>query len=403
MKLQKTATLTAEKMSAQKKIQNLSKKIQQEKIRLEEWQSAQTDIQARAKEEILASYTQLRQIIFQQIEALVAQKSQKLTQNQLDKVDEKIEKLSLQLLKSQQMNIEQIAFIADLLNAYGHDIQIQPAICDQDDLDQQEDSADCYDDTHPNADSEDEAAFFQSKIEAVKEMLCDEYDLEADFFDFAYDEHDPEDFMKKFDEKMEQQLQQEFLAQFRGQERKFYEKQMQREQEKQAKLAQQRERAKQIANQSIKTIYMKIAAMIHPDRELDEQKKQEKTAILQQVNHAYETQDLFRLFTLQIELGQQHNEPMAEEQLKAYNILLEEQLEQIQQEIDQIIDTFDWTDHLDDYSNRKIKIQDLYKKYAKDCADVEQKIKLANITLARYQDFKALKAMLRSRSTWELV
>lgn len=121
------------------------------------------------------------------------------------------------------------------------------------------------------------------------------------------------------------------------------------------------------------------------------------------MNHAYETQDLFRLFTLQIELGQQHNEPMAEEQLKAYNILLEEQLEQIQQEIDQIIYTFDWTDHLDDYSNRKIKVQDLYKKYAKDCADVEQKIKLANITLARYQDFKALKAMLRSRSTWELV
>lgn len=197
MKLQKTATLTAEKMSAQqKKFQNLSKKNQQEKIRLEEWQSAQTDIQARAKGEVLASYTQLRQIIFQQIEALVAQKSQKLTQNQLDKVDEKIEKLSLQLLKSQPMNIEQIAFIADRLNAYGHDIQIQPATCDQDDLDQQEDSADCYDDAHPNSDSEDEAAFFQSKIEAVKEMLCDEYDLEADFFDFAYDEHDPEDFMK---------------------------------------------------------------------------------------------------------------------------------------------------------------------------------------------------------------
>lgn len=50
---------------------------------------------------------------------------------------------------------------------------------------------------------------------------------------------------------------------------------MQRKQEKQAKLAQQREQAKQIANQSIKTIYMKIAAMIHPDRELDEQKKQQ--------------------------------------------------------------------------------------------------------------------------------
>jgi DnaJ-class molecular chaperone len=37
-----------------------------------------------------------------------------------------------------------------------------------------------------------------------------------------------------------------------------------------------------MAAQSLKTVYLKIAAMIHPDREQDETKKAEKTELFQQ-------------------------------------------------------------------------------------------------------------------------
>ncbi len=54
------------------------------------------------------------------------------------------------------------------------------------------------------------------------------------------------------------------------------EQQQAREQAKQQRQQQKREQAEQMAAQSLKTVYLKIAAMIHPDREQDETKKEEK-------------------------------------------------------------------------------------------------------------------------------
>ncbi len=54
------------------------------------------------------------------------------------------------------------------------------------------------------------------------------------------------------------------------------EQQQAREQAKQQRQRQKREQAEQMAAQSLKTVYLKIAAMIHPDREQDETKKKKK-------------------------------------------------------------------------------------------------------------------------------
>lgn len=43
--------------------------------------------------------------------------------------------------------------------------------------------------------------------------------------------------------------------------------------------------------------------MIHPDREQDETKKQEKTELFQQASQAYEKQDLFYLLKLNYSLN----------------------------------------------------------------------------------------------------
>ena len=121
MKLQKSTLEPEQKLSApQKKFQKLCQKIEQEQLRLNEWQTAQADIQARASREILPTYAQLREVIFQQIQQLLQQKQQKMTAAQQTKLDQKIEQLSLQLLDSQQMSTEQVQFLTELLNHYGY-------------------------------------------------------------------------------------------------------------------------------------------------------------------------------------------------------------------------------------------------------------------------------------------
>ncbi len=132
MELQKSTLEPEQKLSApQKKFQKLCQKIEQEQLRLNEWQTAQADIQARASREILPTYAQLREVIFQQIQQLLQQKQQKVTAAQQTKLDQKIEQLSLQLLDSQQMSTEQVQFLTELLNSYGHHIEL----LDTDDVD----------------------------------------------------------------------------------------------------------------------------------------------------------------------------------------------------------------------------------------------------------------------------
>ena len=404
MKLQKSTLEPEQKLSApQKKFQKLCQKIEQEQVRLNEWQTAQADIQARASREILPTYTQLREIIFQQIQQLLQQKQQKMTAAQQTKLDQKIEQLSLQLLDSQQMSAEQVQFLTELLNHYGYDFE-RPDLDDLDEMFEAKTEAEFAEENFEQGGFEDDASeqerLAQLKLDSLKHFLCEEYDLDLDFFDFQHDPLDLDDFIEKFEQKMQDQEELDFLSQLSGAQKAFAEQQIAREKAKAAKKQQQREEAKKLANQSIKTIYLKITAWIHPDREQDEQKKQEKTALMQQANQAYEANDLLSLLNLQIQLGQQHNLSFANQQLKAYNLLLEEQLETLQMQVDDIIYSFNWSQFL--YSNRKIKVQDLYRKYEQDYRHAQQKLARAQEILEKYQDLKQLKQLMRSQYVWEM-
>lgn len=418
MKLQKSAVESEVKISPQqKKFQRLSKKVEQEKQRLDQWQVAQKEVQSRAFNQLLPAYAQLREVIFAQIERLVKQKKQKFTKGQRSKLDDKIQTLSFDLLDSQQMSATQVAYLLELLHGYGLEFEAQGAAFDP---------ADFEDDFEEGFDASFEGAFEQdfeemaegmhaddveqmsqeqlshAEIDALKDMLIDEYDLSPDFFDFSFDPHDVDDFMDKFAKRMQKHLEQELLAQCSAKERKQIEREIAAERAKAAKKAQQRQQAKKVANQSIKTVYLKIAAMIHPDRERDEQKKQHKTELLQQVNQAYAANDLLQLLAVQIELGLQQDTPFAQQQLKAYNIVLEEQLEKLDMQIEDIIDSFHWDGYIGAYANRKLKVQDLYHKYDQDWSLVKQKIEQAKKTLDWYKDVNTLKTLMRSQHIWEM-
>lgn len=102
--------------------------------------------------------------------------------------------------------------------------------------------------------------------------------------------------------------------------------------ERQRKTAAQRraEEDAQLAKQSLREIYRKLASAVHPDREPDAQRREQKNALMQKINQAYARDDLFTLFEAQIEVEQLDSDDigeMATQRLKQYNKLLARQLE----------------------------------------------------------------------------
>ena len=129
---------------------------------------------------------------------------------------------------------------------------------------------------------------------------------------------------------------------------------------KQIKLQQKREQAMQRATQSLKMVYLKITAMIHPDREPDPRLKIEKTAILQTVNTAYAEQDLFYLLKIQLQLEQNQSinaKALSKEQIKFYQMNLDVQSQRLQMQLQDIFSSF----HLgSDVNLKQLQKEDIY-------------------------------------------
>ena len=94
------------------------------------------------------------------------------------------------------------------------------------------------------------------------------------------------------------------------------------------------------ASQTVREVYRKLAAALHPDRSeagATEAQRAERTALMQRTNAAYEAGDLLALLTLQLQIEQVNEAQaaqMAASQLRHFNKVLAEQLREIEQEID---------------------------------------------------------------------
>ncbi|MGE4314811.1 molecular chaperone DnaJ [Acinetobacter sp.] len=149
---------------------------------------------------------------------------------------------------------------------------------------------------------------------------------------------------------------------------------LKRQQGKQAKAA-------MLVNQSLKTVYLKIASIIHPDREPDESKKGEKTELLQRANEAYEQEDLFFLMKLQLEVEQSKqgsNKGLSTEQVKFYQQALEAQSQALKKQIQELIDSLVWSNKAKiavSKSKGQLNIADLYKQIDVDVSAVKQQLK----------------------------
>jgi hypothetical protein len=88
----------------------------------------------------------------------------------------------------------------------------------------------------------------------------------------------------------------------------------------------------QRARQALRDIYRKLASSVHPDRESDAARREEKNELMQRINQAYAANDLLSLFEIQIEIDQLDPEQignLGKQRLRQYNRLLSEQLEQL--------------------------------------------------------------------------
>jgi len=93
-------------------------------------------------------------------------------------------------------------------------------------------------------------------------------------------------------------------------------------------------------SQTVREVYRKLAAALHPDRiapgaTLEE--RQRSTDLMQRTNSAYEAGDLLALLTLQLQIEQvdiAHAAGIAAAQVKHFNKVLAEQLRELEAEID---------------------------------------------------------------------
>lgn len=94
--------------------------------------------------------------------------------------------------------------------------------------------------------------------------------------------------------------------------------------------------ARRQASRSVREVYRQLASSLHPDREADLAERERKTALMQQVNQAYEQSNLLTLLQLQLEIEQirpSNLADLADDKLKHFNRVLTDQLEEVRDEV----------------------------------------------------------------------
>ena len=302
-----------EPSAQQKKLNRLIDQIEQQKISLAMWQNAQAEIQQHTRQKLMPVYSELHEILFQQLDQLWTLLQQhEFSKADMQQLDEKIAQLAQLLKRSKILKDEQLKLVKQIDTFYQQHAQ--------------------------------QSAKKNKKVQSAK------FEQHQSFEQSAASEQD--DF-------------EQYAA----------EQQQAREQAKLLRQQQKREQAEQMAAQSLKTVYLKIAAMIHPDREQDESKKEEKTELFQQASQAYEQQDLFYLLKLQLQLEQNKGvgaKELSTEQVKFYKLALDAQSQQLESQIEEILDSFQL--------GKKVKAEhlhmsDVYKAIDADCAELKQQLK----------------------------
>lgn len=310
----------SEPSAQQKKLNRLIAQIEQQKISLATWKNAQDEIQQHTRQKLMPVYRELHEVLFLQLEQLWQMlQSHTFSKTDLQQLDEKIAQLARMLKRSQMLDEEQLNLVKQIDTFYQQHVQQSVK--------------------KPKKAQSKKFEYQASSEQSIEQHVEQASELEDDFEQYAADQ------------------------------------QQAREKAKQLRQQQKREQAEQLAAQSLKTVYLKIAAMIHPDREHDETKKAEKTELFQQASQAYEQQDLFYLLKLKLQLEQNKGvgtKELSTEQVKFYKLALDAQSQQLESQIEEILDSFQLAKKV---KAEHLHISDVYKAIDMDCAELKQQMK----------------------------
>lgn len=330
----------------EKKLNRLIDQIEHLKRELAAWENAQSEIQTYSCKHFMPVYAELHEVLFKQLEQLWNSLS-KYGLNKADtaQLEDKIHALAKMLKTSKLLNFQQLQKVDELYVYYQ-----QTAEHAQDKKSKKKnDSVD--DDSSMNASMQDGEADWEN-AEWEREDWSGEQYSQA------------------------------------------------REQAKLKRQQEKREKAEKLVEQSLKTVYLKIAASIHPDREPDEAKKLEKTELFQRANEAYEQQDLFYLLKLQLQVESSQSSSqkgLGAEQVKFYKMALDAQCQKLQSQIDDLIDALVWSESAKitvQKSKGKLKIEDLYKQIDADTSALKQQVKVEKQRLSYMRNESGLGMLL---------
>ena len=337
----------AELSPQQKKLNRLIEQIEQQKLQLAAWQKAQAEIQQQARKTLVPIYTELHNILFQQLEQLWnSLQRYEFSKADIAQLDNKIQNLAAILKSSQVLSEQQKLKVTQIDQFYQQHAEHHQAKKNK---------------KKPTIKSHDPTETYDQHLN------YEQADVDLDGYEYDEQQHEVE-----------------------------------REQHRLNRQKQKREQAQKMADQSLKTVYLKIASIIHPDREQDEQLKVEKTEMLQHANAAYEKQDLFYLLKLQIQVEQNRGvaqKGLSNEQVKFYKLALDAQKQQLDDQIDDIVESLNWTKQAKlkvQNSSNSIQIADLYKKLEADCAESKQQVKWEKERLKYIAKLKGLEILLRN-------
>ena len=316
--LKTTVQTQIELSKPEQKLNRLIDQIEQQKLLLATWQKAKDEIRTYSQKALMPAYRDLYTTLYEQMQTLWNSLNlYRFNKSDSTIIEDKIQNLACLLQDSHMLNQQQMDEV-EKMHAYFQ----QPAQL---------------------AESKK-----KSKKSAVAEMNVD---FESDAMDEYVEDWDAEQYQQAREQAK-----------------------LKRQQDKQAQ-------AEKMTTQSLKSVYLKIASIIHPDREPDEAKKIEKTELLQRANEAYEQEDLFFLLKLQLEIElSKHasNKGLGAEQIKFYQQALEAQSQALKQQIQQLIDSLVWSNKAKiavQKSKGQLNIQNLYKQIDADVSAVKQQLK----------------------------
>ena len=331
----------------QKKLNRLIEQIEQQKIQLAAWQKAQAEIQQQARKTLVPIYNELHDILFQQLEQLWnSLQRYNFSKADIAQLDDKIQNLAGILKSSQMLSEQQKLKVAQIDHFYQQHAE------------------------------HNQAKKHKKKPTIKRHDPTETYDQHLN--------HEPEN------------------IDLNGYEYDTQQHEVEREQHRLNRQKQKREQAQKMTEQSLKTVYLKIASIIHPDREQDESKKLEKTEMLQYANAAYEQQDLFYLLKLQIQIEQNRGttkKGLTADQIKFYKLALDSQSLQLDSQIDDIIDSLVWSENAKiavKKSKGKVQISDLYKQIDADTSSLKQQVKWEKDRLKYMSRVKGLEMLLEN-------